>query len=92
MTDAMFYNPNAAPSGVQSPRCYTRAELRSARRLGMLDKGRPTQPATFGGPAFWATGPGWFDELERREKAAKRQLEDIEIMRAAMAREWGKEF
>lgn len=87
----LFYSPEIAPYGGQSPRCYTLEELRAAKRLGLL-RGRPSKPETYSGPLFWATGAGYPDSLAAREKEALQRLKDIETLRPALAREWQKEF
>ena len=65
--------------GEPSPRCYTRAEMAAAVRIGLArwDHGNA------GGPIFWATGPYHPSE-------ARRNASDWALVSEAMDREWGR--
>lgn len=68
-----------------SVREYSADELAAARRAKVTD------PALGRGVIFFASGPYWPTELERRAKAHRKLADAEELIAAAMRREQAKD-
>ena len=77
-------NTATHPTGAQSNRSYTDAEIKILQRLGMAPMDR------LGGPAFWAGGDWWPRELGKMRREAARVVADVDAIMPAIEREWGK--